>query len=149
MALSLLLNTPLSGSSQHSLVQATASSVYGRWHSKQGGVSPLCKEVRASWTLTKVLGWVHCQESEGVEHAPSPAVSKGSVGLGGHETPSLNHAAMPEVSSHIAAGDQALPSPWPLTTARKPAANLNPPTRRRMVPMKMSMQMPVRVKLRY
>ena len=59
------------------------SLVYRRWHSKQGGVSPLCKEVRASWTLTKVLGGVHCQESEGVDCAPSPAVSECSVGLGG------------------------------------------------------------------
>ena len=40
------------------------SSVYRRWHSKQGGVSPLCKEVRASRTLTKVLGGVTCQGSE-------------------------------------------------------------------------------------
>ena len=59
------------------------SSVYRRWHSEQGGVSPLRKEVRASQTLTKVLGGVHCQESEGVDHTPSPAISKGSVGLGG------------------------------------------------------------------
>ena len=59
------------------------SLVYRRWHSKQGGVSPLHKEVRASRTLTKVLDGVHCQESEGVDRAPSPAISEGSVGLGG------------------------------------------------------------------
>ena len=59
------------------------SSVYRRWHSKQGGVSSLCKEVRASWTLTKVLGRVTHQGSEGVDHPPSPAISKGSVGSGG------------------------------------------------------------------
>ena len=58
------------------------SSVYRRWHSKQGGVSPLCKEVRASRILTKVLGGVHHQESEGVDRAPSPTISEGSVGLG-------------------------------------------------------------------
>ena len=34
------------------------SSVYRRWHSEQGSVSPLCMEVRASQTLTKVLGGV-------------------------------------------------------------------------------------------
>ena len=56
------------------------SSVYRRWHSKQGGVSPLHKEVRASRTLTKVLGRVNHQESEGVDHAPSPTISEGSVG---------------------------------------------------------------------
>ena len=59
------------------------SSVYRRWHSEQGGVSPLYKEVRASRTLTKVLGGVHHQESEGVDCAPSPTISEGSVGLGG------------------------------------------------------------------
>ena len=59
------------------------SLVYRRWHSEQGRVSPLSKEVRASRTLTKVLGRVHCQESKGVDCAPSPAISEGSVGSGG------------------------------------------------------------------
>ena len=59
------------------------SSVYRRWHSEQGRVSPLCKEVRASQTLTKVLGGVHCQESEGVDCVPSPAISEGSLGSSG------------------------------------------------------------------
>ena len=59
------------------------SSVYRRWHSEQGRVSPLCKEVRASRTLTKVLGRVTCQGGGGTDHPPSPAISKGSVGLGG------------------------------------------------------------------
>ena len=65
------------------ITYCSESSVYRRWHSKQGGVSPLCKEVRASRTLTKVLGGVHQQESEGVDHAPSPTISDGSVGSGG------------------------------------------------------------------
>ena len=60
-------------------------SVYRRWHSKQGRVSPLHKEVRASQTLTKVLGGVHHQESEGVDHTPSPTVSEGSVGSSGSQ----------------------------------------------------------------
>ena len=34
------------------------SSVYRKWHLKQGGVSPLHKEIRASHTLSKVLGGV-------------------------------------------------------------------------------------------
>ena len=59
------------------------SSVYRRWHFEQGRVSPLHKEVRASQTLTKVLDRVNHQESEGVDRAPSPAISEGSVGLGG------------------------------------------------------------------
>ena len=59
------------------------SLVYRRWHPKQGRVSPFCKEVRASRTLIKVLGGVHCQDSEGVDHAPSPTTSEGSMGSDG------------------------------------------------------------------
>ena len=59
------------------------SFVYKRWHPKQGRVPPFSKEVRASQTLTKVLGGVHCQDSEGVDHTPSPTASEGSVGSGG------------------------------------------------------------------
>ena len=55
------------------------SSVYRRWHPKQGRVSPFCKEIRASRTLTKVLGGVHCQDSEGADCAPSPIISEGSA----------------------------------------------------------------------
>ena len=58
------------------------SSVYRRWHSEQGGVSPLHKEVRASRTLTKVLGGVTRQGSEGMDHPSSPAIFEGSVGSG-------------------------------------------------------------------
>ena len=39
--------------------------------------------MRASRTLTKVLGGVTHQGSEGMDHPPSPAISEGSVGLGG------------------------------------------------------------------
>ena len=59
------------------------SSVYRRWHPKQGGVSPFHKEVRASWTLTKVLHREHHQDSEGADCAPSPATSERSAGSGG------------------------------------------------------------------
>ena len=45
--------------------------------------SPLHKEVRASRTLTKVLGRVTCQRSEGVDRPPSPAVSDNLAGSGG------------------------------------------------------------------
>ena len=59
------------------------SSVYRRWHPEQGRVSPFCKEVRASQTLTKVLGGVHHQDSEGADGTPSPTFSEGSAGSGG------------------------------------------------------------------
>ena len=58
------------------------SLVYRRWHPKQGRVSPFHKEVRASQTLTKVLGGTHHQDSEGADCAPSPTVSEESVGSG-------------------------------------------------------------------
>ena len=77
------------------------SSVYRRWHSKQGGVSPIRKEVRASWTLTKVLGRVNHQESKGVDHAPSPAVSEGSVGPGGLQgSRARSHSRAQSITSH-------------------------------------------------
>ena len=121
------------------------SSVYRRWHSEQGGVSPLCKEVRASQTLTKVLGGVHHQENKGVDRAPS---LKALWDRAGCEAPRHDHAAVPKVSPHTTAGNQALPSLRPLTMVRKPAVNLNPPMQRRMPPMKMSMQRSMRVMLR-
>ena len=61
------------------------SSIYRRWHPEQGGVSPLCKEVRASCTLSKVLGRVTHQPSEGMDHPASPAASNNSVGSGGSQ----------------------------------------------------------------
>ena len=71
------------------------SSIYRRWCPKQGGVSPLHKEVRASWTLSKVLGGASHQPSEGVDCPPSPAVSGNSVRSGrlqGSRDQSCSHA---------------------------------------------------------
>ena len=59
------------------------SSIYRRWHPEQGGVSPLCKEIRVSHTLSKVLGGVTHQPSESMGHPPSPAPSDHSTGSGG------------------------------------------------------------------
>ena len=59
------------------------SSIYRRWHPEQGSVSPLCKEIRASCTLSKVLGGVTHQPSEGSGRPTSPAPSDHSVGSGG------------------------------------------------------------------
>ena len=58
------------------------SSIYRRWHPKLGGVSPLHKEVRASRTLSKVLGGATHQLSEGVNCSPSAAASDNSTGSG-------------------------------------------------------------------
>ena len=85
--LNLLLQIPVDISFQAQIPLTIAycpeSSIYRRWHPKQGRVSPICKEVRASWTLTKVLGGVTRQPNEEVDHPPSPAVSNNSAGLGG------------------------------------------------------------------
>ena len=59
------------------------SSVYRKWHPEQGNVSPLHKEIRASRTLSKVLGGVTHQPSESVGGPPSPAPSDHSTGSGG------------------------------------------------------------------
>ena len=85
--LHLLMQIPMDISFQTKIPLTIAyypeSSVYRRWHPEQGGVSPLHKEVRTSRTLTKVLGGVTHQQSEGVDSPPSPAVSDNSVGSGG------------------------------------------------------------------
>ena len=62
------------------------SSVYRRWHPEQGRVSPLHKEVRASRTLSKVLGRATHQPSEGVDCPPSQAASDNSAGSGGPQS---------------------------------------------------------------
>ena len=101
----LLLQIPMNVSFQMQIPLIIAycleSSVYRRWHSEQGGVSPLHKEVRASQTLTKVLGRVTCQGSKGMDRPPSPTISEGSVGLGGprgSRAQSLSHAR--SITSH-------------------------------------------------
>ena len=59
------------------------SSIYKRWCPEQGCVSPLCKEVRVSHTLSKVLDGVTHQPSERVGCPPSPAPSDHSAGPSG------------------------------------------------------------------
>ena len=85
--LNLLLQIPVDVSFQTqiplTITYCQDSSIYRRWCPKQGGVSPLCKEVRASWTLSKVLGGATHQPSEGVDCPPSPAASNNFVRSGG------------------------------------------------------------------
>ena len=95
---------------------------------------PLHKEVGASWTLTKVWAGSPAKEvREWTVHHLSLSLMT-LQDFTGREAPELDHAAMPEVSPHTAAGDQALPSSRSLMMARKQAVNPNPPTRRRMPP---------------
>ena len=97
--LNLLLHIPVDISFQTQIPLTIAycleSFIYRRWHPEQGRISPLHKEVRASQTLSKVLGRATHQPSEGVDHPPSPAVSNNSVGLGrlqGSRDQSCSHA---------------------------------------------------------
>ena len=64
-------------------------------------MSPFRKEVRASWTLTKVLGRAHCQDSEGADRAPSPATSEGSAGSGrSWDSRARSHSRSRSITSH-------------------------------------------------
>ena len=77
------------------------SSVYRRWHPEQGGVSPFCKVVRASWTLTKMLSGAHHPDSKGVDCTPSPTTSEGFVGLGGsRDSRAQSHSHSQSITSH-------------------------------------------------
>ena len=85
--LNLLLQIPID-ISFHTQIPLTItycleSSVYRRWCLEQGGVSPLCKEIRASRTLSKVLGGVTHQPSESAGGSPSPTPFDHSTGSGG------------------------------------------------------------------
>ena len=97
--LNLLLQIPIDISFQTqiplTITYCPESSIYRRWHPEQGSVSPLHKEVRASQTLSKVLGRVTRQPSEGMDHPPSPAASDNSAessGSQGSRRQSLSHA---------------------------------------------------------
>ena len=61
------------------------SSIYRKWHPKQGSVLPLHKEIRASHTLSKVLGGVTHQPRESLGSLPSPTPSDYSVGPDGSQ----------------------------------------------------------------
>ena len=61
------------------------SSIYRKWRPEQGGVLPLRKEIRASHTLSKVLGGETRQPSESAGRPSSPTPSDHSVGPGGSQ----------------------------------------------------------------
>ena len=97
--LNLLLQIPIDISFQTqiplTITYCPESSIYRRWCPEQGGVSPLCKEVRASRMLSKVLGRVTHQPSEGADHSLSLAPSDNSTGSDGSWGPqhrSCSHA---------------------------------------------------------
>ena len=146
----LLLQIPIDISFQTQIPLTIAycleSSIYRRWHPEQGSVLPLHKEVRASRTLSKVLGGVTHQPSEGVDHPPSPAASGNSVGSGGLWSSrgrsrscaqSITPAHSWRLSSVGSVAGCTLFSPTPLKVVRNQAANMNSPMMRKTLPVKM------------
>ena len=128
--------------------------IYRRWHPEQGSVSPLCKEVRASHTLSKDLGRVTHQPSEGVDHPPSPASSDHSAGSGrlwGSRHQSLSHAqsitpvhSWQSGSVGSAAGHHSICSNT-TEDGEVSSSESNPPMMREMVLEKMTMLKKTRV----
>ena len=116
-------------------------SIYRRWCPEQGSVSTLHKEVRASNTLSKVLGGSPTTQVRAwiIPHLQLLLTTlQDQAGCG---TPEINHTAVPKVSSQPTAGNQALWAPWhvislsspmPPKVARNQAANPNSLTTRRM-----------------
>ena len=115
------------------------STVYKIWHQEQGGVSPLCKEIRASHTLSKVLG--------GVTHQPGGVGTTPHLQLllttpwdqAGHWVLHTDLVAMSGIYPPPTAGSQALLAPWENTTPFAPrrlmmakcqATSPSPPTLR-------------------
>ena len=87
--LTLLLQIPIN-ISFHTQIPLTIaycpeSSIYRKWLSEQGGISPLQKEIRASHTLSKVLGSVICQPSESAGCPPSSTALYHSMGSSGSQ----------------------------------------------------------------
>ena len=85
--LNLLLQLPIDISFRTpiplTIAYCVESSIYRRWHPEQGGVSPLHKEIRASHTLSKVLGRITHQPSKGGGCPTSPAPSDHPTGSDG------------------------------------------------------------------
>ena len=137
------------------------SSIYRKWHPKQGGILPLHKEIRASHTLSKVLGRVTLQPSESAGQPPSPTPLDHSVGPGGsqgsgHRACSWALSVTPACSQHVA-DDQALGAPWVVTTPSTPeslkmamslAVSLTPPKVRKVMLKKRKMPKWARVRPR-
>ena len=84
--LNLLLPIPIDISFHTQILLTIAycpeSSIYRKWHPKQGGILPLCKEIRGSCILSKVLGGVTHQPSESMGRPPSPTPLDHSMGFG-------------------------------------------------------------------
>ena len=66
-----------------SLAYYPESMVYKKWHTEQGGISLLRKEIRVAHTLSKVLGGIARQLSKGERCSASPAGSDSSASSGG------------------------------------------------------------------
>ena len=124
------------------------SSIYRKWHPKQGGILPLHKEIRASHILSKVLGGVTQQPSESVGRPPSPTPLDLSVGSSGPQALGIKLVSMCKEPPLCIADDQALGALWTVTTPIIPelpkmamslVASLLPPKARKAVVKKRTM----------
>ena len=122
------------------------SSIYRRWHTGHGRVSSFHKEVRASRTLTKVLGSIHHQIAREWTTPRLPPSPKALWDQTGCEAPELGHVPIPKVSPRTTAVDQVLPAPGPLKMTLNPPVGPSPPMQKRTLRMMMNMQRFVRVK---
>ena len=111
--LNLLLQIPIDISFQTqiplTITYCPESSIYRRSHPEQGGVSPLHKEIRASHTLSKVLGGVTHQPSESADHPHLWLLLTTPQDPAGHGALDVDLVAGHEVSLLPTASDQA---PW-------------------------------------
>ena len=133
------------------------SSIYRKWHPKQGSISPLCKEIRVSHTLSKVLGGVTHQLSESAGRPSLPLPRTTLWVLVGHRALDIELIARHRVSPQHAADDQALGALWMVTIPSIPeppkmatslAASLIPPKVRKAVLKKRTMLKQARVRSR-
>ena len=129
------------------------SSVYRKWCPEQCGVSPLCKEIRASCTLSKVLGGVTHQPSESVGGPHLLLLQTTPQDPVGHLALDIDLIARHKASLLPAASDQALWAQWLaiilfipmlLKVVRCRAASLIPPKTRETALRKRTMPRKVR-----
>ena len=92
------------------------SSTYRKWHPEQGGVSPLCKEIRVFCILSKVLGGVTCQPSESAGRPPLLLLWTTPWVPVGHRALDIELVAVHKAPPLCTADGQALGALWAVTT---------------------------------
>ena len=124
------------------------SSTYRKWCPEQGTILPPIKEIRASCTLSKVLGGVTHQPSESAGCPPLPLPQTTLWVLVSHRTLDIEFVARHRVSHPCTANNQAPGAPWAVATPSTPeslkiatslAVSLTPPKVRKAMLKKRTM----------